>query len=121
MVCFLVCYFIILILLQKFRLFSVKFVNDRISEYNFNEKNFDKELLLKKFKLFLKYKNQHTDLDSVRNIESYDLIKMIAIACPFSVSEKQLLLESKNINILAKKNHRLKRWRLTLFALAGFI
>ena len=40
--------------------------------------------------------------NSSEEIESDELVKFIAMACPFNVSEKQMLLESKNINNLAE-------------------
>ena len=35
-------------------------------------------------------------------IEDTSLIVMISMVCPFSINEKQMLLESKNVNILTK-------------------
>ena len=40
--------------------------------------------------------------ESIDSIELDDLVRILAMSCPFSVSEKQMLLESKNNNVLAK-------------------
>ena len=42
------------------------------------------------------------NLESISKIDSKSLILMIAMICPFAVNEKQMLLETKNINHLVE-------------------
>lgn len=83
-----------------FRILSVIENDDSV----FNKTNFiyDKELLFKKFKYFLQKQDQETNFNGLEEIDSDELVKFIAMACPFNVSEKQMLLESKNITKLAE-------------------
>ena len=41
--------------------------------------------------------------DIIRKIDIHDLINLIAMTGPFSSSEKQMLLESKNLKLLSNK------------------
>ena len=88
---------------NKFRKFKVEYSESENSKLDLlDEKLFSKSLLLDKFKLFFKNLERNINFDSIKDIESTELIKMMAMVCPFTVTEKQLLLESMNINLLAK-------------------
>ena len=87
---------------EKFRLCNVRFENSYMNNLKLNEKNFDKKTLLQKLKLYFDKKDQQINLDSIEKVDCEELIKLVAMACPFAVSEKQMLLESKNIKVLAE-------------------
>ena len=89
-----------LITKEKFRIFQVNI--NKNDQFDSNKINFDKSILLNKFRIFFQNKSSDFSFDSIQNIKSSDLIKLIAMVCPFAVSEKQMLLESNNINILAQ-------------------
>ena len=55
-----------------------------------------------KFKVFFRNIKSDINLNTIEEINHSDLIKLIAMVCPFTVSEKQMLLESSDISILAK-------------------
>lgn len=86
---------------NKFRIFKVKFEENK--QFDQKEIKHDKSLILNKFKFFVKKTNLETSLDSIDSINYNDLVKILAMSCPFTTSEKQLLLESKNTNALADK------------------
>jgi len=83
-----------------FRILSI--IENDDSVFNKGNFNYDKDLLFEKFKFFLQKQDQETNFSGLEEIESDELVKFIAMACPFNVSEKQMLLESKNINNLAE-------------------
>ena len=72
------------------------------NQYMVQSKDFKKNKLLNKFKQFFQDKDFEINFNAFEQIENGHLIKMMAMICPFSTSEKQMLLESKNINILEK-------------------
>ena len=88
---------------KMFRIFKVEFDKKNKDKFDTDEAKFDKSLLLNKFKLFINKTNLQTSLSSIESINAKDLVKVLAMSCPFSVSEKQLLLESEDNNILADK------------------
>ena len=51
---------------------------------------------------YFENKELKLDQESLSKIEDTSLIVMISMVCPFSINEKQMLLESKNVNILTK-------------------
>ena len=69
--------------------------------YILNENNFDKSLLIEKFKIYFKKTDPEIEFNSFDEIGSNELVKLIAMSCPFNSNEKQMLLESKDLNILA--------------------
>mgnify|MGYP006117743591 CR=1 FL=1 len=85
----------------KFRLFEVTKHEDNKNK-KFIEKDFDKVTLVEKFKHFCKLNNSETDLEIINSIESKDLIKLIAMISPFNDAEKQMLLETKDLNKLSE-------------------
>ena len=67
----------------------------------FDEKLFDKVSFLNKIKCFFEKKGLEANIKNFEKINNKSIIVMIAMLCPFSVNEKQALLECKNINSLA--------------------
>jgi len=87
---------------SKFRMFHIKHKEVNESDFDMNKRSFNKKIIIEKLKLFFKKTESKMNLNSIENIDSGDLVKMIAMACPFKINEKQMLLESKNVNDLAK-------------------
>jgi len=87
---------------KKFRIFQIEENKQEIFEDKVEKNNFDKFLLIEKFKLFISKASPETNINSIENLEKFELVKILAMACPFTVSEKQMLLESINKNVLAK-------------------
>ena len=85
----------------KFRIFNVKYEGVGFDFDKFDNNLFQKERFLKKIKSFLTAIGVDADLQSLKKVNDKSLIIMVAMICPFSVGEKQALLECKNINILA--------------------
>lgn len=87
--------------LQGFRIFNVKY-NSLDRNFNkFDTKQFNKKKFIKKVKSFFENRGLLADWDSLEKFEEKSLIIMISMLCPFNVIEKQMLLESKNMNTLA--------------------
>jgi Uncharacterized protein, similar to the N-terminal domain of Lon protease len=90
---------------NKFRIFEVDFSIGNNNEKKIEEIMLDKSVILEKFKQFINKTDLETNKNSFESIDSIeldDLVRILAMSCPFSVSEKQMLLESKNNNVLAK-------------------
>ena len=86
---------------NKFRVFDIKIFENN-SKLEFLDKDkFNKQIFIKKFKYFFQAKETEIDFKLIEKIKSKDLIKLIAMTCPFSTNEKQALLESSNLNVLA--------------------
>ena len=83
--------------LNGFRMFNVKY-----EKFDYNSIKFNKKLFIKKVKFYFKNKQLTADWESLENIKDISLIIMICMVCPFSINEKQMLLESKNINSLVE-------------------
>ena len=89
---------------NKFRLVESVFKNNNIGQDKKLElKNFNKGLFLAKYRHYINGINQTIDFDLINKIEPAALIKFIAMSCPFSFVEKQMLLETFNLNDLANK------------------
>ena len=86
----------------KFKIFDVKLDSNEKKFNEFNKKIFNKKLFIKKIKLYFRNRGITADWESLYNIDEKSLIIMIASICPFKISEKQMLLESKNINSLVE-------------------
>ena len=84
-----------------FRILLVEYDDDSI--FNIGKHKFNKDVLFDKFKLFLEKQYNENNFSGIEKIESNELIKFIAMASPFNVPEKQMLLESKNISDLEEK------------------
>lgn len=87
---------------ESFRIFSVKIEDN--DNYNMLDKsNFDRELLIIKIKFYFKKNNIDLKWDYFDSIDDIKLINTVSMICPFDKDEKQMLLESKNINELNNK------------------
>ena len=84
---------------HKFRMVEAESINEKI-KLNYNLSKSEKELLLKKYTLFIKKNTPEADLDFLKTIETETLLKFIAMSSPFSISEKQMLLETYDIKKL---------------------
>tara|TARA_B100001175_G_C19228044_1_gene503901 strand:- start:128 stop:721 length:594 start_codon:yes stop_codon:yes gene_type:complete len=62
----------------------------------FSYKN-DKKLKIE-LRSYFKLKNIETNWDYIQECENIDLVNQICMICPFTSEEKQMLLESKNID-----------------------
>ena len=79
---------------SKFRIFKVEHNQESEKYFDINTENFDKKIVIEKLKLFFKNTKNKMNLNSVEDIDPGDLVKMIAMACPFKINEKQMLLET---------------------------
>jgi hypothetical protein len=80
---------------RKFRVTYNEFLAD-LDEIKFSEK-IDVIRLIDKAKKLFKIHHLSTDWKVVEKVEPNQLINSLAMICPFSVGEKQSLLEAKNI------------------------
>ena len=87
---------------KKFRIFNVQFDDSNNSFSKFDSSLFNKKLFIDKINQFLKNNGMSANLESISKIDNKSLILMIAMVCPFGVNEKQMLLETKNINYLVE-------------------
>ncbi len=86
---------------KSFRIFDVK--TDNCNFNDFNELEFNRDLLINKILLYFQQKNIKFKAEDLNSIENKQLINTLSMICPFEINEKQMLLESKNINELSKK------------------
>ena len=86
---------------KKFRLFNIEYIDKKNVFGYFDSKLFNKHRFVEKIKLFFNKKDFVVNLKSLDQINDKSLIIMVAMFCPFSVNEKQALLECENINTLA--------------------
>ena len=89
---------------HKFRLVESVFENiNIIQDKTFELKKFNKELFITKYRPYINRINPSIDINLINKIEPTTLIKFIAMSCPFSSADKQMLLETFNLNDLAHK------------------
>ena len=86
---------------EKFRIFNIDYLNNSSDFESFDENLFDKVAFLNKIKFFFEQRGLEVNIQNFKKINNKSLIIMIAMLCPFSINEKQALLECKNTNILA--------------------
>ena len=80
--------------------FNFRLVNSIIINKNENENTFTdqhKAQLLKKYSEYIKFKKINIDLQEIENIETTQIIKFIAMISPFKDIDKQVLLETNNL------------------------
>lgn len=85
--------------LQKsynFRLIKAEILNFK-EDKNYIDEN-EKNILLQKYSKYIKVKNIDLNIGEIQNIDINQIIKFIAMISPFSDIEKQVLLETKNLN-----------------------
>jgi len=89
---------------HKFRLVESVFENiNIIQDKTFELKKFNKELFITKYRPYINRINPSIDFNLINKIEPVTLIKFISMSCPFSSADKQMLLETFNLNDLAHK------------------
>ena len=100
-------YFIILneqISMHAFRTVKAQIYRpDAIITNNYKIKEHVKIDLIKKYSNFVNTPTQEIDINILKKIDSSTLIKFIGISSPFTVAEKQMLLETYDLNELATK------------------
>ena len=88
---------------NKFTLANVELLNEKKIINKEKILKFNKEQLIYKYKNFIKKFDIKIDLSLVEKIDEESLVKFIAMSCPFSTSEKQMLIETYSINELGCK------------------
>ena len=88
---------------KSFILASVNIENVDEEKSKNDLKNFNKKNLIEKYKNFIKDEEIKIDFELINQIETGELIKFISMSCPFSTEDKQMLLETYNINELGNK------------------
>ena len=97
---------------NKFILANVKIISNKTNNDNKDLNNFNKSLLIEKYKKYIQNKNIQVDTSFIQDIDLADLIKFISMSCPFSVEDKQMLLETLNIAKLGEKTLNLLEFYL---------
>ncbi len=95
---------------RKFRVTYDEFLDD-LEKIKFNDKIDVLQLIDKARKLF-KIHHLSTDWKIVEKVEPDQLINSLSMICPFSVSEKQGLLEAKTIYLKHVKSGKLSGYIL---------
>ena len=88
---------------KKFILANVKLIDEKKPIIKKNITKFDKDLLISKYKMYAENLNMNIDFKLIKKVDNESLIKFMAMSCPFSTSEKQMLIETYDINELGKK------------------
>ena len=85
----------------KFKLVEAEMLDFEEDKNIINEKQ--KNSLLEKYSQYIKVKKINLDLKEIQNIDFNQILKFIAMISPFSDIDKQVLLESMNLNDFYKK------------------
>ena len=85
----------------KFRMAKINLIKNDDNLNNVSEN--DKLFLIKKFKDYIKSKGIRIDTNDLESIETKQVIRFIAMASPFSVIDKQTLVETVGLNNLYEK------------------
>ena len=88
---------------KKFILANVKLIDEKKPIIKKNITKFDKDLLISKYKMYAENLNMNIDFKLIKKVDNESLIKFMAMSCPFSTSEKQMLIEIYDINELGNK------------------
>jgi len=72
-------------------------------DLKFDMNKFNKDLLIDNYCLLIKKVSPEINLSFIDKIEPITLIKYMAMSCPFSSADKQMLLETFNLNDLSNK------------------
>ncbi len=81
----------------NFKLVKAELIDENKSKFNSLEGR-DKKMIIDKYKEYIKIKNINLDMSEIENIELEQIIKFIAMVSPFKNEEKQILLETSNLN-----------------------
>ena len=88
---------------EKFRKLKInfqKFEGDLINNF---ENSFNKEKFLEEVKIYLTKNKIEFDWNIIKKVDQTILITTLASICPFSIAEKQMLLECYNCDEIPKK------------------
>jgi len=88
---------------KKFRVFEASLYNNEKTQNFLTNKNFNRKKLVEMFIAFLNRNNSDIDIKYIDKINSEELVRLMAMLCPFSITEKQMLLETMNLNDLSNK------------------
>tara|TARA_B100000575_G_C23129292_1_gene654745 strand:- start:876 stop:1469 length:594 start_codon:yes stop_codon:yes gene_type:complete len=80
----------------NFRMINSKTIQDE-SKFN-NFKSEDKKILIEKYSEYIKIKNINLNIKDFENISIDQILKFIPMISPFSNLEKQMLVETLNLN-----------------------
>ena len=98
---------------SRFNLLNYETLRDGYIEANVSWKNFDldlnldkskidREKLLENLKNYFKIKGFSVDWDHLIKSENEKLVTTLSMICPFDISEKQALLEAKDLSERSK-------------------
>ncbi len=68
------------------------------SDLTYDKGEIDRDKLLLNLKTYFKFKGFTVDWNHLKNSENEKLVTTLSMICPFEVSEKQALLEAKNLS-----------------------
>jgi len=88
-------------LYREFEVDYSDFVND-LDEKNFEKNEYDIKSLIKKIKIFFSKKNYFIKFDELERLDVNQFINTICMISPFTIEEKQKLLEAVKIEIKIK-------------------
>ena len=86
----------------KFRMINISLIKNKI-EPESDLKKLNKNLLLKGYQRYVDGTNLDIDLNIINSVDTVTLIKFIAMTSPFSVADKQMLLETRSTKMLYEK------------------
>tara|TARA_B100000686_G_scaffold349766_1_gene443925 strand:- start:475 stop:1146 length:672 start_codon:yes stop_codon:yes gene_type:complete len=89
---------------SKYRQLEVDYTLYSKDLYDFDDsiKLFERKKLFPQLKKYFELHNFKVDLNLLDNISDYSITDSLSMSCPFQASEKQVLIESKNIEERAK-------------------
>ena len=89
--------------LDKFISAEIEIISPNKYEGESKFENFDKKALINKYRKYTENLNIGIDFNLIEEIEIEELIKFIAMSCSFSKEDKQMLLETYNVNEIGNK------------------
>ena len=89
--------------IKKFRLAEVELIKNDLITSKKKTINFDRSQFILKYKNYIKSLNINIDISLVEKIDNENLVNFVAMSCPFSISEKQMLIETRDINELGTR------------------
>ena len=88
---------------HMFRLANVDIIKNKDSFDKTNKINFNRSHLINNYKKYSGEANLKINFDLIDRVEDAELIKFIAMSSPFSIIEKQMLLETLDLSNIAAK------------------
>lgn len=89
--------------LKKFVSAEIEIIKPNKKNKNSEHINFNKMILIQKYKKYTENLNIEIDFSIIEEIKTEELIKFIAMSCSFSKEDKQMLLETYDINEIGNK------------------